>query len=147
MKTDRVPALTFMGIGMIALIALLHLPMGTIKEPDTAFFPVLLSGLLIVLSSILLGKSLMTKLAAKDHLWKDRWNKLIPSVSVFVAYSFMLKPVGYVVCTLLILFFFARMEKCSWKASLLISTLCTFLSYALFRWYLQSPLPQGMMPF
>lgn len=146
-QKDKFPALVFLAIGMMALITMYRLPFGTIQEPDSAFFPVILSILLIGLSLILLGQSIITKLAEQRGLWEDRWQKLIPAIGVLIAYAFLLKSVGYVICTLSVLIFSARQEKCSWKTSFLISFLCTFLSYSVFRWYLKSPLPQGIVPF
>jgi len=132
---------------MTALITMYRLPFGTLHGPDSAFFPVILSILLIGLSLILLGQSIIIKLAVQRGLWEDRWQKLIPAIGALIAYAFLLKSVGYIICTLSILIFSARQEKCSWKASFLISFLCTFLSYSVFRWYLKSPLPQGIVPF
>ena len=146
-QKEKFPALLFLAIGMTALITMYRLPFGTLHEPDSAFFPVILSILLIGFSLILLGQSVITKSAVQRGLWEDRWQKLIPTIGALIAYALFLKSVGYVLCTLLILLFSARQEKCSWKASLLISFLCTFLSYSVFRWYLKSPLPQGIVPF
>ena len=146
-RMDKVPASIFLAIGIIALITMQQLPFGTIHEPDSAFFPVLLSLLLIILSLVLFVKSVVSKLAGQAGFWKDRWPKLIPSVAALVAYAFLLKSAGYVICTFFILILYGRLEKCSWKASLLISVLCTLLSYSVFRWYLKSPLPQGIVPF
>ena len=146
-KNDKVPAFAFLAIGLVALFTMFQLPFGTIHEPDSAFFPVLLSLLLILLSLLLLGQSMVSKLAEQRGLWKDRWQKLIPAVAGLAVYAFLLKPVGYVICTFLILILCGRMEKCSWKATFLISLLCTFLSYSVFRWYLKSPLPEGIVPF
>ena len=146
-KRDQFPALTFIGIGVIALIALSKLPFGNVREPDTSFFPVLLSVLLIILSLALLWKSVASRVVPQGRFWEERWKKLIPAIAALAVYAFLLKPVGYVVCTFFILILFAKIEKCSWKAAFLVSVFCTFFSYSLFRWYLQSPLPQGILPF
>jgi putative tricarboxylic transport membrane protein len=147
MKEDKISALGFLGMGVTALVTMHGLSFGTIREPGTAFFPVLVSILLILLSFSLLVRSLMVRMKGTSQLWSDRWIKLIPSVAVLVSYAFLLKPLGYVVCTIPTLIFFAKLERCSWKTTLLISFLCTSLSYIVFRWYLQSPLPKGIIPF
>ena len=144
---DKIPALAFLAIGIVAFIAVVRLPFGTIHEPDTAFFPMIITIVIITLSLVLLAKSYAAKGGRQGRLWNDRWQKLIPACAALVVYAFLLKPLGYVVCTLLILILFARLEKCSWKATVLVSFLCTFISYAVFEWYLKSPLPQGILPF
>jgi putative tricarboxylic transport membrane protein len=145
-KKGMIPAFAFLAIGVVALVTMIQLPFGTIHEPDSAFFPVLLSLLLIVLSLVVLARSILSKLTG-PRLWGDQWQKLVPSVAALVAYAFLLKSVGYVICTFCILILVGKLEKCSWKATLLISVACTFLSYSVFRWYLKSPLPQGIVPF
>lgn len=144
---DAPPALIFLGMGLIGLWAIYRLPLGTISAPDTAFFPAILTGLLILLSLILLGRSRKEKIRNHPGEGWALFPKLIPPAAVLILYAFLLKPLGYVVSTTAIVLFFARMAHCSWRTALTISVLCTFLSYALFRWYLQSPLPQGIVPF
>lgn len=146
-RKDGLPAITFLGIGLIALIAVCRLPIGTITAPDAAFFPMLLGSLLVLLSLVLMGRSVKVKFSKQGRVSENRWKKLILAAAGLVAYAFFLKPVGYVVCTVLVLILFAKMGSCSWKVALTVSVLCTLLSYVVFRWYLQSPLPQGVIPF
>jgi hypothetical protein len=144
---DRVVALAFLGIGLLALVKGYEHPFGTVSNPQAAFFPVLLSILLMILSLILLARSLRSKVANQKrvYLW-DEWKKIIPAAAGIGAYVFLLKPLGYLMCTFLLITLISKLVNCSWKLSLLVSILSTFLSYCIFRWYLQSPLPQGIIP-
>ena len=146
-KIDGAPAFTFLIIGLIALIAMDGLPFGTFREPGTAFFPVLLSLLLIFLSLLLSIRALKRKLTKPVEILGEHWKKLIPALAGLIVYALVMRPVGYVISTFLLLILFARVEKCTWKVTLLVSFLCTVGSYVVFRWYLQSPLPQGIIPF
>ena len=146
-QKDKIPALVFLAIGLGGLLTIIRLPFGSLHEPDTAFFPILITLLIIVLSLALFIRSLRAKAGEPVHLWRDRWHRLIPVAASLVVYAFLLKAVGYVGCTLAILILIARLEKCSWKATMLVSFLCTFISYSVFTWYLKSPLPRGILPF
>ena len=146
-KIDGVPAFAFLIIGLIALIAMIQLPFGTVHEPGTSFFPVLLSILLMFLGFLLMIRALRRKLAKPVQILGEKWKKLIPALAGLIIYAFLMKSLGYVVCTFVLLMLIAKLEKCTWRATLLVSLLCTFISYIVFRWYLQSPLPQGIIPF
>ena len=147
MKKEGIVALGFFCIGIIGLSILLQHPFGTLHKPDVAFFPVLVSVLLTVLSVVTLTVSLMTTRAKEKRVnFGEHWMKLIPAAVVIIAYVFLLKPVGYIACTFIAVVFFARLVNCSWKSSFLISLICTGVSFVALRYYLMSPIPRGVIP-
>ena len=64
-----------------------------------------------------------------------------------IAYTFLYEPLGYVLCTAVFLILVGKLADCSWKVSLLVSLICTLLSYTIFSWYLHIPLSQGILNF
>ena len=145
-KKEGMGALVFFIFGLFGLLAIIRLPIGSTRRPDVAFFPVVLSVLLMLLSLVLLGRAVRANVKEQRQiLWGEDWPKLIPAVLGVAGYVFLLIPLGYLIATFGVLILFARLVKCSWKASLLISFLCTTLSYTILRYYLQTPLPQGFI--
>ena len=147
-RKDVFSALALLALGAFALLQALRLPVGTPRAPDMAFFPVLLSSLLIVLSMILLGQSLRSKRVQRGRLnLGEHWKKLIPVIVSLIAYCYLVEPVGYIISTILVIILVAKIVNCSWMEALTISVVCTVVSYVLVVHYLKSPLPQGIMPF
>ena len=147
-RKDCVAGVFLLGLGVFALVSALHYPVGTLHQPDTAFFPILLSTLLIIFSLISIGKSLLPKPHPQGGLHLGpHWKKLIPAFLGFGAYVVVFQPVGYIVSTLLLIVFFVKLVNPSWKAAFSISILCTALSYFVCVRYLHTPLPQGILPF
>ncbi len=145
-KKEALSALAFMGIGIIVLVALYPAPVGTLAAPGMAFFPVVLSILLIMFSFILIGRSTKEKWKKPERLLGAKWSKLVPLVASLIAYTFLYEPLGYVLCTAVLLILVGKLANCSWKVSVLVSFICTFLSYGIFGWYLHIPLPRGVLP-
>jgi putative tricarboxylic transport membrane protein len=148
-KKEGVAGLAFFAIGLVGLLVMLRLPVGTLGKPDAAFFPVLLSVLLIILSLVLLGQAFTKARRAhpdRVHLG-DHWKRLIPTVLGIVAYVIFFPALGYLASTFLALILFSKLIRSSWRASLLTSFFCTAISYLILRFYLQVPLPQGILPF
>ena len=146
-RREGLPALAFIAAGIIVFIGLRQVPIGTISAPDTAFSPVVLSVLLIILSCVLIGQSFRGTIEKQTKLLGERWSKLLPVIVSLIAYTFLYEPLGYVLCTAGFLVLVGKLANCSWKASLLVSFICTLLSYAIFSWYLHIPLSQGILNF
>lgn len=147
-KKDAIGALAFLGIGLFAFVKGYQLPFGSIHAPDMAFMPLVLSAVLILLSLVLLGRSLLSKSRGEDriNLGKHR-KRLIPLIAGLVIYGLLLRYLGYMASTLLVILLAAKIADCSWKAAFSVSISCTVLTFILFRVYLQCPLPKGVIPF
>lgn len=147
-KNDGFSAIALLALGFFGVIKGLQLPLGTFRAPDTAFFPVVLSSLLILLSLILLGRSLRVRRIEQGGVhFGERWKRLIVVVPAFVAYFFLLEPIGYVLTTVAMIILVAKLVNCSWKEAVAISIVCTVVTYILIVRYLNGPLPKGIIPF
>jgi putative tricarboxylic transport membrane protein len=140
-------ALGFFLIGLMGLILIVELPVGTLNKPDVAFFPVIVSILLMGLALAAWAKAVRAKGKKAGFDLGEHWVRLIPTILVIVAYVVLLKPVGYLVCTFLAVVIFSKLVKCTWKSALLISLICTVVSFVALRFYLMSPIPRGIIPF
>ena len=147
-KKDGYSAIALLALGFFGAVKGLQLPLGSFRAPDTAFFPVVLSSLLILLSLILLGRSLRVRqIEPGGTYFGKRWKRLIIVVPALIAYFFLLEPIGYLLTTVAMIILVARLVDCSWKEAIAISTICTVVTYTLIVHYLNGPLPKGIIPF
>jgi putative tricarboxylic transport membrane protein len=147
-RNDGISAVALLALGIFALIKALQLPVGNVRMPDTGFFPVVLSALLIILSLILMARCLWGKLIRENgHLFGAQWKKVVIVVAGLIAYCFLLTPIGYIPTTVAIIVLVSRLTHCSWKEACAISVVCTAVSYVAIVGYLKGSLPSGIMPF
>lgn len=152
MLKDRnfIGALAFLAIGLISLYQIHGISLGTLSAPGPAFFPFYLSIIIVALSLILFLKSIRLKSIEKGELIVigTRWMKLPLVIAGLVIYVYILKPLGYMVTTFLMLILLLKIvEEHTWKATLIISIPCIAISYIIFAKYLGIPLPRGIIPF
>jgi putative tricarboxylic transport membrane protein len=151
-KKDIGAALFLLAIGGIGLYKALLLPVGDLRSPDTAFMPVLLCGLLLTLALALLARAVWsgpqaTLPPAVETFAKHGRKKLLLVVLTFVAYCFLLDPLGYIISTALVIIIVARLMRCGWAETVAMALICTVGSYFLIVKYLKGPLPSGLLPF
>ena len=76
------------------------------------------------------------------------WGRILGVIAANILYIFLLQPVGFLVCTfLLLLFLFQVLERGRWLQRVLGSALASFLTYLFFARLLQLNLPKGIIPF
>ena len=147
---DFIGGLFFLIIGLICLIQGYRLSPGTLSAPGAGFFPFTLSLILVLLSLILFFKSLKTRLARMDGIIRigTRWKHLLFALAVLIIFGYAIKPVGYILCSfMMLILLFKFVEGRSWRSALILSTSCTLISYVVFAKYLGVPLPRGILPF
>ena len=146
MTTDR-------GSGsVLALFALLviwesrHLPLGTLRQPGPAFFPILLALLLLIF-----GVAVALINSSAPLLSSIRWTEWRHAIAILAASIFTvfaLERLGYRLTVLLVLTFLVKLvEKRGWLLSLSFAFALSFGSFFLFYTVLRVPLPQGPLGF
>ena len=143
-------AVIFLLIGLLSIFEGYRIKPGTLSAPGAGFFPFYLGAILFFLSIFLFFRSLKEKWAQKGEMIKigGRWKRLLFGLAIFIGYAYAMKPVGYIVCSLLFLVLFLKViEGRSWRSTFVISILCTLISYFVFSKYLGVPLPKGMIPY
>jgi putative tricarboxylic transport membrane protein len=77
-----------------------------------------------------------------------RWGRIVAVVLGGVVYVLLLEPVGYLLCTFLLLaFLFQVLEPGHWVPRTLGAAATSLLSYVVFAKLLQVSLPQGVISF
>jgi putative tricarboxylic transport membrane protein len=145
-----IAALFFLLISLISLGQGYRIKIGSLSAPGAGLFPFYLGLFLFLVSLFLFLKSFKARPAGKEEriMFGRRWPQLLLALAVFVGYVVALKPLGYLICSLLFLvLFFKGIEGRSWRSTLVISVICTVVSYVVFAKYLGVPLPKGVLPY
>jgi putative tricarboxylic transport membrane protein len=126
-----------------------QLGLGTPSEPGSGFMIFGASTLLGLLAFHLFIKSLLSREGkTKKTAEKIHWGRIVWVIAANVAYIYLLHPVGYLICTFLLLcFVFQIIESRRWASSLGGAALTSLGTYVVFAKLLQLNLPKGWFPF
>ena len=126
----------------------LDLEVGTPANPGSGFMifgAAVVLGVLALLQFIkaLLGRTQTEEASDKVHLWR-----IIAVIGANVLYIVLLEPVGYLLCTFLLLcFLFQAYEKGNWASAIGGAAATSFFTYVIFSRLLQLNLPKGLIQF
>ena len=138
----EVAALTLI-FGAAAAYESAKLPFGTVHNPGQGFFPWWTSVVIILLAMILLIRALKSRSSAAREK-SGRIARVVALLVVLAAYSFLLDPLGYPLCTFfLVLFMLRATDPQRWTVALGIALITAVGSYIVFAVWLRVPLPRG----
>jgi len=142
-KRDVAVASLALAFGAAAAFESARLPFGTIHNPGEGFFPWWASVTVVLLATILLIQGLNSRsTSARDE--SRRLAKVIVLLVSLAAYTFLLDPLGYPICTFLLVLFMLRvLDPQRWRVALSIAVLAAAGSYVVFAVWLSVPLPRG----
>ena len=140
---DVAVATLALAFGAAAAFESAKLPFGTIHNPGQGFFPWWTSVVVVLLATILLIQAL--KLRASTALDKSgRIAKVVALLVVLAVYTFLLDPLGYPICTFLLVLFMLRvLNPQRWTVALSMAALTAVGTYVVFAIWLSVPLPRG----
>lgn len=142
-KRDTAAAAAALGFGAAALYESLKLPFGTVHSPGQGFFPWWTSAVIVLLALILLVQALKSR-SSTAREGPGRIAKVAALLVVLGAYTFLLEPLGYPVCTfLLVLFMLRATDPQRWAVALSMAAITAVGSYVVFAIWLSVPLPRG----
>jgi putative tricarboxylic transport membrane protein len=126
----------------------LELEVGTPGNPGSGF---MIFGAAAVLGALALHqfvKSLrVCKPIPEGVAERSHWGRILAVILANVLYIYLLRPVGYLVCTFLFLFLlFQALEKGRWILRLVGAASTSVVTYLLFARVLQLNLPKGVIP-
>jgi len=150
-NTDRSSGLFWLVVGIGIAIGSLKYGFGTLHEPGPGFITFFAGAMLALLSLSLFFSSLRDQ---KDRSgFQSLWAGLDPGkilyvIFLLVAYTFLLKPVGFLISTFFLLFLLFRIKGTyRLKSVFLMSLLVTVGSYIVFEIWLKAQLPKGVLGF
>jgi putative tricarboxylic transport membrane protein len=125
-------------------------PFGSFSHPGPAFLP-LSSGIVMAGMSLILFVQAMLKNHKREEqkgeaFLTKRWPKLVATLLILIAYSFLLNYLGYPLTTFIFMLLTLKVvEPKNWRTALLESTLAVIISYTLFEVILKVYLPKGSL--
>jgi len=149
MKKGMIAAsILLMGLSLYGIIESSQLERTMQMGVGIAFFPLTMSIVIGGLAVILLVGILKGRIQVKDKpiFQEGGFPRVLTVVALLLGYLILIEGVGYVPSTFLffaaVVFFLQRGRILN---TLLTSAACTFFLYAIFRLWLKSPLPTGIL--
>ena len=146
-KYDLYGSVLWLAMGVFVSAMGAKFGLGTPSYPGPGFFPFLVGLILVALG---LGTlSIAAKGRDKDpHFgaWPSFGKRMFLTVAVLLAFAFSLEFLGYVIGSLLLMFYlFKKPGGQSWTFSLLASSIMVGLTYYFFGVLLQAQFPKGIL--
>lgn len=140
-------------VGLFLAVQSLRLSVWSAFGPDEGFFPLAVAVLIMILSLIILVKSVRpdrvprkTETAESQRGKGERIFKVISYALLMSGYGLLMERLGFLIASVLLLFPIARIvESQSWRTALLLSLISIATSYILFAYLLGVPLPRGLV--
>jgi len=149
MGTDKITGLFFFLLSIYVCIESYRLGLGTFSKPEAGLFPFISGILLGVFSFMGLFDKMPLKRVFKDagkaiRQWKVQ--KIVCTLVVLFAYTFLLKIVGFLLCTFLLVFcVYEVIEVRKIKNGILIAILSAGAAYFVFQIVIKAELPKGFL--
>lgn len=141
-------SLILIGLAGFILLQSRNLAFGTLRAPQTAFFPTTLATLLLIFSAILLGQTLLGKETRRgpDKIVAEGWVRIGGALATMVGFALALERLGFLLTTFLLMVLLLRaIESQRWPKVVAIALMTALISYAIFGWLLGIPLPAGVL--
>jgi putative tricarboxylic transport membrane protein len=148
-QRDRLTSLFWAGVGLYIAYEGHQLKLGTLGSPNCGFF-IFWTGLVLTgLSLVLFSQTLLWPKEAKDRqvLWEgSRWSKGAKMMVALLLYTFVIKWLGFILSTfLLLLFLFKGLEPQKWRVALILAAATTATCYFVFGVFLELQFPSGIL--
>jgi putative tricarboxylic transport membrane protein len=143
-KTDIVASFFCIFLGFAVMVGAISLRFGTLRHPQSGFFPFLIGAILVVLSVILLIFAFLGR-SEEAKAFGELWRPSILIMGLFI-YSIVLEFLGYVVATFILsIFILWVLETKTWWKLATISLALSVGTYMLFDVLLGVTLPHGIL--
>lgn len=142
----RLAAAALVALGLAALYGASNLPFGSVRQPDSGFYPTLVSLALIVFSAIALADPAPSSPHAETTDARGQ-ARVWTVVAALAVYAWAIAPVGFLVCTAaLLVVLFRGIGRLPWIRSVAVALIASVACYGLFT-RLGLPLPAGVLGF
>lgn len=146
-KSNITIAIGLLGLSGYIFIDSISMGLGSLRTPQAGFFPTILSVMLAVLSLMLLGQAARETEGEVDafRLGAESWKRIVLAVGALLAFGFLLDYLGYAIGSFLLIAVLLRaIEPMRWWLVVVIAFSTSVISYGIFGWLLQTPLPAGI---
>jgi len=150
MASGLLQGLLWFSIGIAVIFLSSKYSMGTLSEPGPGVLPFGLGLIFILLSTILLIRSIGAKRVPPEKRlpFGPRYHKVFLIISFLVLITFLMESLGYLLSIfLLITVAMLTMEPKRVVSAFLLGAISSLSSYILFDVWLKVPLPKGLFYF
>jgi putative tricarboxylic transport membrane protein len=149
-RKKLVTSIVLVTLAAISIEEAVRLPFGSLRTPQSGFWPLILAIVLTFLSLIHFGNTVKERAEKGTPFWAESqaWKKIGLVVGSLVAFAFLFEPLGYLITVFLLIGFLLRVIKpLRWWLVLVVAFLSSVLSYLIFGGLLSTPLPSGILGF
>ncbi|MEW6334512.1 MAG: tripartite tricarboxylate transporter TctB family protein [Thermodesulfobacteriota bacterium] len=146
-NNDQVSGAVWIAVGIAIALGSLRYGLGPLESPGTGFLPFWAGGIIAFLALIGVIQSSLSR--RRGTGWRPilrgvLWHKPLIVVAALFAYALLMKPLGFVLCTVLFIGFLLRaVEPQPWSV-VIVGAIGTALgAFALFNLWLKAQLPLG----
>lgn len=147
-RADAAVAGLLIGFAVFILLESRRLAFGSLRVPQTGFFPTILVVLLALFAAALLLQAWLATEpdSGAEKMAPGSWSRIGAALAVMAAFAFVLESAGFVVTTFFLMVLLLRaIESQSWLKVTAIALATALLSYAIFEKLLGVPLPVGFL--
>jgi len=147
-RSQLAVSLVLVGWATFLLIQSRHLSFGSMRVPQTGFFPTVLAILLLILAAILFGQGFVGEEPGRgpDKILTEGWSRIGLTLAAMIAFALVLESLGFLLSTFLLMILLLRaIESQRWSKVVVVAVLTAIASYAIFGWILGIPLPGGVL--
>jgi putative tricarboxylic transport membrane protein len=149
-KKQLITSTVLMALAAITLEEAARLPFGTLRTPQSGFWPLILAVILAFFSLIHFGKTMKERREKGSPFWAEpgAWKKIGLVVFSLVGFGFFFEHLGYLISVFFLIGFLLRIVKpLKWWLVVVVALLSSVLSYLIFGSLLSTPLPSGILGF
>ena len=149
-RADVTVALVLIGLAGFILLEAGKLSLGSLRVPQTAFFPVVLAILLLGFSLILLGGAVRGAETGRgpERIEVEGWFRIGATLATLTGFALVLERLGFFLSTFLLMILLLRaIESQAWHKVIAVALATSLVAYAIFGWLLGIPLPEGVLGF
>jgi putative tricarboxylic transport membrane protein len=148
MRSNIAVAAILLALAAYVFFAAGALPFGTMRVPQTAFFPKLLAAVLFLLSLVFLAQALAGERSSLDanSTGTGGWRRIGVTLATLVGFTLLLEPLGFLLTTFLLMVVLLRaIEAQSWGKVIALAVATSLITYGIFARLLGVPLPAGLL--
>jgi putative tricarboxylic transport membrane protein len=141
-------ALILFGLAVFILLESSKLSFGSLRVPQTGFFPVVLATLLLVFSLILFAQAVRGAASGRrpERIEPEGWFRIGATLATLIGFTFALERLGFLPSTFLLMVLLLRaLEPQPWHKVIAVAGATALAAYAIFGWLLGIPLPGGIL--
>jgi hypothetical protein len=151
LNRDQLSSVLWFVIGFLICASSIPYRLGELRAPDMGFMPFWTGVAMCLLSALVFLEG--TKAKKCGTKWENpfrgaRWAKPLIAFLALIVYALLLEWLGFILTTLLLVGFLLRtIYPQKWSVVISASVLTSLMTYVVFRVWLQTQLPAGILSF